>query len=140
MVRHPMKSLGFNLYRSKLNLPIPFLLGWLELGRTRVHISPSCRTMTGVLAGRDWKKASESTTVPSSSSTRMRNWHVNRKALAVWSRRSSREAATTPFLCFRLWVQSLKGRGLGGGRIRRESVVWIVDTDLTQDSGRRVLA
>lgn len=81
----------------------------------RHHISPFWRTKSWVLADRDWKKPSDSTTVPSSSSTRMSNWHVNRKALAVWSRRSSREVTMNPFICLQLGAVP-EGTGLGWGK------------------------
>uniref|UniRef100_A0A0E9XHZ5 Uncharacterized protein n=1 Tax=Anguilla anguilla TaxID=7936 RepID=A0A0E9XHZ5_ANGAN len=113
MVRQPMKSLGFSLYRSKLNLAIPLLLGRLKLGSPLlcVHICPFSSTISRVLAGRDWKKACVSTTVPSSSSTSVRNWNTTSKLFAAFSRSSSSEEAITVLLRQRLWVQTLKRRG-----------------------------
>lgn len=100
-----------------------------------VHISPSS-TMSDVLLGKDWKNSSESTTVPSSSRTRVRNWQDNMKTLAVYdpkeqrvteqnlplthklslgqsvtcSSSSSIDEATRDLRRLRLWLQTLKQR------------------------------
>lgn len=49
-----------------------------------IHISPFSSTISCVLLGRDLKNSSESTSVPSSSRTRVRKWQDNMNALAAW--------------------------------------------------------
>lgn len=131
-----------------------------------VHISPFSSTISTVLQGRDWKNSSESTTVPSSSRTRVRKWQDSMNTLAAWDptqketadprtedvtsscltsgvwcdltccSSSSRDDASRARRLLRLLVQTFRQRGWSEDRMWREMLVWTVDTDLPGERDR----